>query len=120
MQRAAGITVHPADAVPAAGLTVVLALGVGPLRITAPCRVMEVIDEPGRAGFTYAALPGHPEEGVETFLVEAEADGTVWFTVAARSRPAAWYARFGTPIARFAQRRITMRYLDAIANPDST
>jgi uncharacterized protein (UPF0548 family) len=69
MQRTAGIVVHPADAVPTPGATIVLALPIGPVWITAPCRVTDVVDEPGRAGFTYATLPGHPEEGVETFLV---------------------------------------------------
>jgi len=118
MQRAAGIVVHPADAVPVAGATIVLALPIGPTWITAPCRVADVVDEPGRAGFTYAALPGHPEEGVETFLVETDTDGTVWFTVAASSRPAAWYARLGAPVARLIQRRTTRTYLAAIGGND--
>lgn len=65
-------------------------------------------------GFTSAALPGHPEEGVESLLVETDTDGAVWFTVAARARPAAWYARLGAPVARLVQRRVARRCLDAL------
>ena len=68
---------------------------IGPLR--APCEVVWAEDGPDRAGFGYGTLPGHPEVGEESFLVERDADGTVWFTVTAFSRPARWYTRPAGP-----------------------
>ena len=48
---------------------VVLGLGLGAIRIGAPCWVVYVIDEPDRHGFAYGTLPGHPERGEEAFLI---------------------------------------------------
>ncbi|GHH40792.1 uncharacterized protein (UPF0548 family) [Streptomyces candidus] len=57
------------------------------------------MDEERRAGFGYGTLPGHPECGEEVFLVETDqADGSVWLTVRAFSRPVAWYARAAGPL----------------------
>ncbi|GLW13022.1 DUF1990 domain-containing protein [Microtetraspora sp. NBRC 13810] len=68
----------------APGVTVVCRLG--PLRI--PCRVVWTVEEDRRAGFAYGTLPGHPEIGEESFMVERDAGGTLWFTLTAFSRPA--------------------------------
>ncbi len=43
------------------GTVVMLRLGVGPVALRAPCRVVYVVDEPRRSGFAYGTLPGHPE-----------------------------------------------------------
>ncbi len=88
----------------------------GPVRIPAPVQVIEVLGEPDRIGFTYRALPGHPEEGEETFLVEVDAQGRVWFRVSARSRPATWWARAGATVARRVQRHITSACLSAASD----
>lgn len=77
--------------------------------------MVEVVDSGRRAGFTYVTLPGHPECGRESFVVDIGDDEAVWFTVRATSRPAAWYARIGAPVTRLAQRMITRRYLAAVA-----
>lgn len=77
-----------------------------------------MIDSERRTGFTYVALPGHPECGGEQFVVELDDDGVVWFTVRARSRPAAWYARVGAPLVRLTQRMVTDRYLRALMPTD--
>jgi uncharacterized protein (UPF0548 family) len=113
MQRRAGLTVYPAGAPPKEGHTVLVVAGVGPLHVTAPCRVVWTLDEPDRAGFGYGTLPGHPERGEEAFVVERDSAGDVWATVRAFSRPATWYFQLGAPFARAVQRRVTDGYLRA-------
>ncbi len=87
MHRGSGIRVVATAPWAAVGETVVCGIGFGPLRLTAPCRVVWTVDEPRRRGFGYATLPGHPERGEEAFLVERDADDQVWLTVLAFSRP---------------------------------
>ncbi|UYP19385.1 DUF1990 domain-containing protein [Rhodococcus sp. Z13] len=114
MHRAAGIAVPDATPSAAPGVEVLLGFGIGPVRATAGCRVLEVVDDEGRRGFTYGTLPGHPECGEETFLVEHAGDGRVTGTVIAFSRPARWYTRLAGPVGHLLQRRIARRYLDAL------
>ncbi|MGA2522133.1 MAG: DUF1990 domain-containing protein [Acidimicrobiales bacterium] len=109
----AGLRVHPAHP-PQVGGTVVVAIPLGPLTAIAPCRIVGVIDEPRRYGFAYGTLPGHPESGEESFLVEAADDGAVLHIVAA-SRPSGVLARLGAPVGRRIQTATTRRYLDALA-----
>jgi uncharacterized protein (UPF0548 family) len=94
----------------------VLGLGVAAIRIGAPCRVVYVIDEPGRRGFAYGTLPGHPESGEEAFIVSRREDATVAFTITAFSRPASSLAKAAGPLGRAVQRHITNRYLRAITS----
>jgi uncharacterized protein (UPF0548 family) len=89
LQRRIGATVHPPDARPVLGATVLLRLRCGPLRITAPCRVTWTDDTADRAGFAYGALPGHPECGEEAFVLDRTGDGT-WLSIRAFSRPDRW------------------------------
>jgi uncharacterized protein (UPF0548 family) len=112
-QRHAGIEVHPRDARPEPGTTVLLRMGLGPLRITAPCRVVLAIDEPGRAGFAYGTLPGHPERGEESFVL-LRTDTDTLLVIRAFSRPARWFSRLGAPVSRMVQRRVTAAYLRSI------
>lgn len=113
IHRSAGLLVE-SDGPARAGGTVVLGMRVGPLWAIAPCRVVALVDEPGRVGFTYATLPGHPELGVESFVFEREnASGVLWFRVDAVSRPAQWMSRLAPYAARRVQGRITGRYLAA-------
>ena len=60
-----------------------------------PCRVLEVSGglEELRYGFSYGTLPGHAEQGEESFQIEHASDGTVWFEIRAVSRPSAWLGR---------------------------
>ncbi|WP_330249365.1 DUF1990 domain-containing protein [Nocardia sp. NBC_00565] len=115
MQKGTGIF-QQADtpvAEPGTGLTV--RLGVGPVGITAPCRVVYVLDEPDRRGFAYGTLPGHPEIGEELFAVEYDpADDSVYGLVTAFSRPGAWYVRLGGPVVRAIQHAIAEKYIDAL------
>jgi uncharacterized protein (UPF0548 family) len=113
LQRHVGATVHPPDARPTPGTTVLLRLGLGPLRMIAPCRVVWAVDEPDRAGFAYGTLPGHPERGEEAFILQRTGEGTV-LTIRAFSRPARWFSRLGAPVSRLVQRWATAAYLRAI------
>ena len=110
MQRGAGLRVRADHAVATPGAVVLV--GVGPL--TAPCRVVYVVDEPNRRGFAYGTLPGHPECGEESFTVRYDpGDDTVHATVRAFSRPARWFMKAAGPVATLAQRMIARRYLRA-------
>lgn len=104
MHRGTGLRIT-ADAHRAAvGTRVTPGIGWGPLRISVPCEVVRVVDEPHRTGFAYGTLTGHPECGEESFVVELAEDGTVWFTVTAFSRPGRWYTRLAGPLVPLAQR----------------
>ncbi|WP_280235394.1 DUF1990 family protein [Nocardia cyriacigeorgica] len=119
MQRGTGIfdTASTPTAEPGTLLTV--RLGLGPLAITAPCRVVYVLDEPNRRGFAYGTLPGHPESGEELFAVEYDpADHSVYGIVTAFSRGATWYTRLGGPVSRMVQRFIAGKYIDALPHSD--
>jgi len=90
---------------------------VGPIVITAPARVVYLVDEPKRKGFAYGTLPGHPEDGEEAFIVSQREDDSVWLTIRAFSRPSSrtWWAVY--PALRIAQELYTRRYLRALAGP---
>ena len=107
VHRAAGLKVT-VDGDVRPGLRVVSRLGPG---ITAPCRVVYVIDEPDRRGFAYGTLRGHPESGEESFLVTAGEDGEVLFAVRAFTRPGTLLARATGPAGRVAQWLVAGRYL---------
>ena len=87
------------------------------LGFTFPVRVIYVVDEPRRRGFAYGTLPGHPEDGEESWMLEHRDDGSVWLTIRAFSRPATrfWWALY--PFLRIAQAMYTERYLRALAGP---
>lgn len=97
------------------GETAMLVIPFGPFGITAPARVIYVVDEPKRKGFAYGTLPGHPECGEEAFLVEHREDDSVWIVIRAFSRPSTWFWRLVSPILRLVQEFYTRRYLTALA-----
>lgn len=96
------------------GMTALLKIPLGPVKFSAPVRVVYVIDEPDRKGFAYGTLHGHPESGEEAFLVELRADGTVWFVVRAFSRPSNGFYRVVAPILSLVQRSYTKKYLRSL------
>lgn len=110
----AGLAVAASDIPLTCGSVVRMRWGVGALSIVIPCRVVEVIDEPTRRGFSYGTLPGHPEMGEERFLLEHLADGRITFTITALSLPAIRAARLAGPLGRVMQRGMTTRYLRAL------
>lgn len=104
MHRAAGVRIRTSAGRAEPGAPVESGLGVGPLRITAPCRVVWSTYDSDRIGFGYGTLEGHPECGEESFVAELRADGSVWFTVTAFSRAASWYTRLAGPLVPVFQR----------------
>ena len=115
MHRATGARVESAADRAAPGVTLEVSLGLGPLRFTAPCQVIWTADTATRAGFAYGTRAGHPEGGEESFIVDLHEDGTVWFTVTAFSRAAAWYTRLGGPVVRALQHAYARRLGRALA-----
>lgn len=114
VHRGAGITVTASAPVADVGVTTVSGIGVGPLRLAAPCRVLWTVDEPGRVGFAYGTLPGHPELGEEAFVASTDAAGDVWFTVLAFSRAGRWYTRVTAPLVRVFQRLAARAYARSV------
>ncbi|MFD5922759.1 DUF1990 family protein [Kitasatospora sp. NPDC058201] len=104
MHRAAGVRITAEADRAAPGVAVRCAIGLGPFRAGAPCRVVSTTDGPDRYGFTYGTRCGHLAVGEETFVVEMDPDRIVWFTVNAFSRPRRWYARLAGPFLSLAQR----------------
>jgi uncharacterized protein (UPF0548 family) len=121
MQRGAGFAVVATTPRAEQGTELKLRAWFGPIRMTAPTRVVYVVDKPDSRGFAYGTLPGHPESGEELFLVE-RVDGQTWVEVRAFSRPGRWYIGLAGPIVRPLQRRAAARYIDAVrravAEPD--
>jgi uncharacterized protein (UPF0548 family) len=114
MHRGAGLSVPASTPTAAPGVTVVLRLGLGPLGVTIPCRVVYLVDEEDRRGFAYGTLPGHPEQGEEAFVVTLRPDGDVRLMIRAFSRPASRLARAGGPATRAVQALVTTRYVQAL------
>lgn len=114
VQERAGLGVAASSRRVEPDAVVAVRLGLGPLGVTAPCRVVAVVDEPERVGFVYGTLPGHPVRGEELFVVERQADGALRLTVAAFSRPATLATRVAGPLGRIGQRLQADRYLRAL------
>lgn len=58
-------------------------------------------------------LEGHPERGMEWFLLDRGPDGRITFTVAAVSTHASRLARLGGPATTKIQHLVTTAYLRA-------
>jgi uncharacterized protein (UPF0548 family) len=113
MHRAAGLAVRASAIEAAPGVRISSGVGTGPLRIWAPCEVVWLVDEPGRYGYGYGTLAGHPASGEEAFDISM-VDGDVWLDIRAFSRPARWYTRLGRPVVERLQDRATDRYVTAL------
>ncbi|MFI5843075.1 DUF1990 family protein [Catenuloplanes sp. NPDC051500] len=114
VHRGAGLRVAADGPATAPGIDVRLGIGVGPLRLTAVCRVIYVIREPGRHGFAYGTLRHHPERGEESFVLSLDDSGRTTFTITAFSRPASLTARLSGPLGTAVQDLVTRRYLSAM------
>ena len=109
MHRAIPVRVDASAARAAPGVSVVIGMGVGPLRLTAPCRIVWTREEERYAGWAYGTLAGHPQSGEESFVVHLDDEGDVWLTVTAFSRPATTAARLAGPFGRAFQRAYARR-----------
>jgi uncharacterized protein (UPF0548 family) len=115
LHRSAGVRVRASAPRAAPGVAVTCAIGVGPLRMSAPCEVVWVLADDDRAGFGYGTLPGHPARGEESFVVVRDADGKVWFEVTSFSLPARWFMRLAGPAAPLMQRLYARRLGQVLA-----
>jgi uncharacterized protein (UPF0548 family) len=111
--RRSGIEVFPPTVGLEEGSTVGLLTRQVGLWVLAACRVVSVIDEPTRFGFTYATLPDHPECGFESFVITT-AGPEVTFDIEAVSRPGVELVRLVAPVGRALQRRASDAYLAAM------
>jgi uncharacterized protein (UPF0548 family) len=109
MHRAAGVRITASAPRARPGVSVECRLGIGPLRLVAPCQVVWAESGERRAGFGYGTLPGHPECGEEAFIVERDDNDEVWLTVIAFSRPARWPVRLAGPLGPIFQRLYARR-----------
>jgi len=112
VQEGAGLRVFPSDPVEP-DATIIAVTTIGPLRVLVPCRIVAVFKDADTFGFAYGTLPGHPESGEESFVVERR-DGATFFTVSAFSKPVDPLARLAGPLGRSVQRSITRRYVNAL------
>ncbi len=80
------------------------------------CRIIYIVNEPGRFGFAYGTLPGHIECGEELFQVEQDENGQVWYTLRAFSKPKRWYAKIAYPLMRMFQARFRKDSAQAMKN----
>ncbi|BBY08282.1 DUF1990 domain-containing protein [Mycobacterium noviomagense] len=111
MQRGAGLRVQASSDVVTVGAVVVVKLAL----LSAPCRVVYVIEEPNLRGFAYGTLPGHPESGEERFAVRYDpVTAAVFAEVSSFSRPATQWGRALKPLLAVGQRVIAKRYLRAV------
>ncbi len=115
--EAAGISRLPTRPPIAVGETLAVAIPVGPISVSATSRIVDVVDEPDRFGFTYSTMPHHVVDGEESFIVSRHPDGTVDIVVTAVWRSATLANAVCPPITRFLQNRAINQYLDGIAAP---
>lgn len=104
----------PGSARVAEGQRPTLRVRLGPFRLPEPARVVAVIEEESRRGFTYATEPGHPVTGEETFLVVRAPDGRVFLQLRSASAPGLGVWRFADPLVRLAQIVYRRRYARAL------
>jgi uncharacterized protein (UPF0548 family) len=111
----AGVEIVPDDAHVTVGQTILLVIKTAGFWAAAPCRVVYVVDDPNQFSFAYGTLPGHPEQGEAAMIVERNETGSVVFRIVSFSRAVDPLARLGSPFTRLIQRRVTNRYLQALA-----
>ncbi len=113
--RRAGINRWPERPPIEVGETLAMCIPAGPLGVTATARIIDVVDEPERFGFTYSTLPHHPVDGEESFVVARNEDGELEIVVTAVWRGAVVANDLVPPLTRYLQNGAIGRYLDGIA-----
>ncbi|MGP3536583.1 DUF1990 family protein [Microbacterium sp. RD1] len=106
-----------ADGTPfvAPGTTVRLRGRVRRMRADAELRVISVIEEPRRVGFTLGTVGDSVVSGEELFVLDWRDDDGVWFTVRAFDAPVALVYRLYPRLVRHRRRELFQRYLRAIS-----
>ena len=95
-----------------AGMTATLVLHDGGLPLDGPVKVVTVVDEPGRIGFSWGTCPGNRMQAEQLLLVEHEEDDSVWMTIRTVSRVEGLRGR--SPRLRRAQERLERRLVTAL------
>jgi uncharacterized protein (UPF0548 family) len=103
LHRAAGVRMLTDAPRAKTGVRVTVSLGLGPVRLLAPCEIVAVFADEDRRGWAYGTLPGHPECGEEAFILTRDDNGAVFFEVRAFSRPARWFTKLGSPLVPVGQ-----------------
>jgi uncharacterized protein (UPF0548 family) len=111
----AGVRIVPDGAKVETDSTVLFVLRTMGLWAIAPCRVVYVDAEASRFRFAYGTLPGHPERGEVAMTISHEDTGSVVARIESFSRTVDLLARAAAPLTRAVQKRVTNRYLDALA-----
>jgi uncharacterized protein (UPF0548 family) len=115
MHRRAGFEVLASTTIATVGADMIATLpGRFPIGVSVPTRILAVVDEPDRAGFTFGTLPGHPVRGEERFEVRRGPDGVVRLSIVAFSRPTPGLVTALGPMMRIGQRLITDRFVHAV------
>jgi len=114
MHRRAGLDPIATEPTAVVGAVLVQRIQLGPVRVHAPCRVIDARRTADRAGFTYGTLVGHPETGEEAFGIERIAGDRVVATITAFSRPGRWFTRLAGPVGDLVQDLALRRYLAAL------
>ena len=106
-----------ADGTPfvAPGTTVRVRGRVGGLRADGELRVISVIEEPRRTGYTLGTVSDSVVSGEELFVLEWRENDEVLFTVRAFDRPVAVLYRMFRGLVRRRRRELFQRYLQAIS-----
>lgn len=110
-----GAAIEPAGQAVEVGATLLVVLRRGPVHVIAPDRIVAVIDKPRCFAFAYGTLPGHPERGEESFMVDHLADGIVRATIRVQAGTGTLPAHAVAPIVRWLQAAAINGYLTAIA-----
>jgi uncharacterized protein (UPF0548 family) len=115
MHRRAGFEVVASTPIATVGADMIASLpGRFPIAVSVPTRILTVVDEPDRAGFTFGTLPGHPVRGEERFEVRRDPHGVVHLSIVAFSRPTPGLMSAMSPLLRVGQRLITDRFIRAV------
>lgn len=106
-----------------AGTSVAVVVRYSGLWFLNACRIVYVVDEPTRFGFSYGTLRAHAETGEERFTVERRSDDSVHYGIFGFSRPRILAAWVGYPFSRGLQRRFardSIRAMEAACGRSSS
>ena len=99
-------TPYPPKEPPKLGQTTINVLKEFGLYFKVACRIIDVVDEEHRYGFTFETLPGHVECGWESFIVSLDAKSQdVVYTVESESSHRFLLLKLGAPVVHWIQRR---------------
>lgn len=113
VKRRSGFNVN-ATGPATAGKEMNIVVNVLGFKIVEPVKVLHVVQDADRVGFSYSTLPGHPVSGQEAFIVWRK-DNDVFLTVRSLTRSAStqpWKAIY--PLLRLARRVVRRRYLNSL------